>query len=200
VAALNTRTTTERGYGTQWQKLRAWWLGQHPLCGDRESGSSSQHSVCAASGRVVAATVVDHIVPHRGDESLLHDVKNLQSLCKPCHDRKTALEDGGFKARDARRFVVVGPPGSGKTTWVKSRAKQGELVFDLDHLADVVAGMPAYPRPPHVMHALLAMRNGLIEWLSRASPAVSAYVVVMDKAEGQRIADRIKAKMVDLGS
>jgi 5-methylcytosine-specific restriction protein A len=38
--------------------------------------------------------VVDHIVPHRGDERLAFDRDNLQGLCKSCHDRKTATENG----------------------------------------------------------------------------------------------------------
>ncbi|MEP2204764.1 MAG: HNH endonuclease signature motif containing protein [Tateyamaria sp.] len=33
------------------------------------------------------ATVVDHIIPHRGDEALFNDRNNLQSLCTPCHSR-----------------------------------------------------------------------------------------------------------------
>jgi 5-methylcytosine-specific restriction protein A len=47
-------------------------------------------------GELVAASVVDHIVPHRGDERLMWSESNWQSLCKPCHDAKTAREDGGF--------------------------------------------------------------------------------------------------------
>ena len=38
------------------------------------------------------ASVVDHITPHRGDWAKFIDPTNLQSLCKTCHDRKTARE------------------------------------------------------------------------------------------------------------
>jgi 5-methylcytosine-specific restriction protein A len=41
---------------------------------------------------VVLATVVDHIVPHRGDQRLFWDEANWAALCKPCHDAKTARE------------------------------------------------------------------------------------------------------------
>jgi 5-methylcytosine-specific restriction protein A len=52
---------------------------------------------CLAKDLVVAATVVDHIVPHRGDERLFWDsVNNWQSLCESCHNRATVLFDGGF--------------------------------------------------------------------------------------------------------
>ena len=39
------------------------------------------------------ATVVDHIVPHRGDPQLFWDESNWQPLCKACHDHKTGTED-----------------------------------------------------------------------------------------------------------
>ncbi len=38
------------------------------------------------------ANVVDHIKPFRGDWALFVDPKNHQSLCKSCHDLKTAQE------------------------------------------------------------------------------------------------------------
>jgi hypothetical protein len=42
------------------------------------------------------ANVVDHIIPHRGDMELFWDESNWQSMCEPCHNRKTASEDGAF--------------------------------------------------------------------------------------------------------
>jgi 5-methylcytosine-specific restriction protein A len=65
----------------RWDKLRIAYLATHPLC---ECGC----------GRV--ATVVDHKLPHHGDDALLYAWDNLQAMTKPCHDRKTAAVDGGF--------------------------------------------------------------------------------------------------------
>lgn len=78
-------TSAERGYGGRWQKARAGFLAAHPLC-----------ARCEAKGRVEPATVVDHVTPHRGDRELFWSSANWQALCKPCHDSKTAAEDGGF--------------------------------------------------------------------------------------------------------
>ena len=53
--------------------------------------------------------MVDHIIPHKGDEALFWDEDNLQSLCTPCHNQKTAREDGGFgntKKDTGPRLVV----------------------------------------------------------------------------------------------
>nr|WP_258536290.1 HNH endonuclease signature motif containing protein [Comamonas kerstersii] len=43
--------------------------------------------MCAAEGRVTVATVVDHIVPHRGDQSLFWRRSNWQSLCSTHHSK-----------------------------------------------------------------------------------------------------------------
>ena len=48
---------------------------------------------CAKQGKYVRATVVDHIIPHRGDQKLFWDQNNWQALCKSCHDKKTLTED-----------------------------------------------------------------------------------------------------------
>jgi 5-methylcytosine-specific restriction protein A len=75
----------QRGYNRRWQKARVTFLMRSPLC---------KH--CADAGLVVAATDVDHIIPHKGDQALFWDSSNWQSLCKSCHSKKTAREDGGF--------------------------------------------------------------------------------------------------------
>ena len=51
---------------------------------------------CAKNGDRVRATVVDHIVPHRGDWALFVDPANHQSLCKRHHDQKTAREQAEY--------------------------------------------------------------------------------------------------------
>jgi 5-methylcytosine-specific restriction protein A len=69
----------ERGYGARWQRARLVQLQREPLC--RE---------CSKQGKLTAASVVDHIVPHRGDQVLFWEWENWQSLCAACHNRKTA--------------------------------------------------------------------------------------------------------------
>jgi hypothetical protein len=74
-------SAARRGYGSRWRRARAAYLARHPLC-----------VPCEAAGRLVSATVVDHVVPHRGDEMLFWDEANWAALCKRCHDAKTARE------------------------------------------------------------------------------------------------------------
>lgn len=42
---------------------------------------------CARIEGNTSLLVADHRRPHRGDASLFWDMQNLQTLCKPCHDR-----------------------------------------------------------------------------------------------------------------
>jgi 5-methylcytosine-specific restriction enzyme A len=74
-------SAARRGYGPRWRRARAAYLARHRLC-----------APCQAAGRLVPATVVDHIVPHRGDQRLFWDEANWAALCKTCHDAKTARE------------------------------------------------------------------------------------------------------------
>ena len=71
----------QRGYGHKWQKARKQFLQANPVCTD----PFNRHG-----GMPVAATVVDHIEPHRGDAALFWDFENnVQALCRRCHDSKT---------------------------------------------------------------------------------------------------------------
>ncbi|WP_083300751.1 HNH endonuclease [Jeongeupia sp. USM3] len=78
-------SAASRGYNSRWRKARETFLCRHPLCAE-----------CERQDRVTAAEVVDHIIPHRGDQALFWDTSNWQSLCRSCHSAKTAAEDGGF--------------------------------------------------------------------------------------------------------
>jgi 5-methylcytosine-specific restriction protein A len=65
----------------RWREARQRFLVAHPLCVQ-----------CEQAGRVVPATVVDHIVPHRGNPERFWDVLNWRSLCVSHHNAKSANE------------------------------------------------------------------------------------------------------------
>lgn len=73
----------ERGYTNKWHKARTAFLVRHPLC-----------KLCDDAGQVTPATVVDHIIDHKGDPAFFWDFGNWQALCKRCHDHKTWKDNG----------------------------------------------------------------------------------------------------------
>jgi 5-methylcytosine-specific restriction protein A len=81
-----------RLYGARWAKASKAFRWAHPLCAE-----------CDRAGRLTPATVVDHVVPHRGDVAKFWDSDNWAALCKHHHDLKTARDDGGFGNRSTRR-------------------------------------------------------------------------------------------------
>ncbi len=83
------RSSSERGYTWAWTKARNAYLQTHPLC-----------VMCQAMKppRVTLANVVDHIVPHQGNDALMWDESNWQALCAPHHNSdKQMLEKSGEK-------------------------------------------------------------------------------------------------------
>lgn len=73
-------TTTQRGYGAQWRKIRnAVMTRDNYLC-----------QVCKSRGYLTPANEVDHVVPKA--EGGGDDIGNLQAICRKCHSEKTACE------------------------------------------------------------------------------------------------------------
>src|ERR1700692_4646638 len=66
-------TAAQRGYGSRGQEGRKAYLREHPIAVDW----FKRHE-----GRIYAAEVVDHIIPHRGDMKLFWDPANWQGLTK----------------------------------------------------------------------------------------------------------------------
>jgi 5-methylcytosine-specific restriction enzyme A len=140
----NRPSPSKRGYGRNWQAKRAMYLKAHPNC--VECGQP--------------ATEVDHIIPLAAGGT--NEWVNLNSMCKPCHSRKTVLEDGGLghgkkktradhqfsiRTRDqaarAKTVVVnlVGAPASGKTYVGRALAQAlGLPFFSIDEERTAVQG------------------------------------------------------------
>jgi len=69
-----------RGYNVAWQQVRADYARAHPWCEE-----------CLLEGLRVAVAIVDHRQPIRRGGARL-DPRNLESLCRSHHARKTWAE------------------------------------------------------------------------------------------------------------
>lgn len=65
----------------EWKAASKDYLQQHPLC-----------VTCLAEERTEPSTLVDHVIPHRGNMQLFWDPENWQAQCASCHSKKTAKE------------------------------------------------------------------------------------------------------------
>jgi len=65
-----------------WTHARRAQLVRQPLC-----------ERCLVAGKVAAATVVHHRIPHKGDWVLFIDLANHESVCADCHDGPIQSEE-----------------------------------------------------------------------------------------------------------
>lgn len=178
-------TSTERGYGRLWRKLRLMFLSENPLCVE-----------CELDGLVVAATDVDHIIPKR--QGGTDDWSNLQALCHSHHSQKTANEWRQHRALRRSLIpttIVTGPPGSGKTTYVNEHRTIGDLVVDVDTLFMALGGLPWYEKPTALMPFVMAARDAAIDRLSRESNVSQAWIITSESD-----IDKLKRMKEELGA
>lgn len=191
----------ERGYGSKWVRLRDNILSRDSyLC-----------IPCLSNDRPTPASQVDHIRPKAKGGT--DDPENLQSICDDCHKAKTTEEtrgrrrrpisaDGwptgdeqfGYSIPDGVRksgipvVLVVGPPASGKSYWVKQHAKEGDTIIDLDECSVAVGGV-MWDTRRHIWQQAFQLRDRLIHDLHNKTHG-TCYLIVTAPLEDERKAWR----------
>ncbi|MEN3791836.1 HNH endonuclease [Fulvimarina sp. MAC3] len=130
----DTEGKRNRLYGRRWRTARAAFLSEHPLC-----------TMCAKAGRTEPATVVDHVVPHKGDEALFWDRSNWQTLCEHHHNsEKAKIEIRGYSDRIGDDGWPVDPshPALSGETMISGKSKPDGLKR-LNVPSVIVCGPPA---------------------------------------------------------
>lgn len=171
-------TTTQRGYGAAWRKVRRVVLDDEPLC-----------RFCYDKGLIVKADEVDHI----DGDSFNNDRDNLRPLCRPCHLLRTARDQAFGKYQFRPEWlrpaslpvtVVCGAPCSGKSTYVARRAKPADLVIDLDVIASTIAESGLHDWDRKWLGPAIRERNRLLGELTKRPRWSRAWLILSEsKAE-----------------
>ena len=151
----------------RWKSCRNAYLKRHPLC-----------EMCERDGLVTPATEVHHIKPiEEGGAELDH--ANLMSLCHSCHMQ---IHYGEGHQLDLN--IVYGAPCSGKSTWVKSQAKPGDLVWDFDEVRSTLFGFDLHEKTYPANAIVMAMREAMYQELAKAKNRINkAWIIVTNPAE-----------------
>lgn len=117
----------------------------------------------------------DHLIPwsHTRDNSLA----NLRPAHLTCNSRRGNRVLPGY---GARIVVVIGPPASGKTTWVREHAGPGDVVIDFDSIARALGTTPdadEYAHPQHVSWIARGARKAAIDRATRLATRCTVYVI-----------------------
>jgi hypothetical protein len=195
--------TTRPEYRGAWPRIRRAIL-------DRDN-----HLCQIGSARcTIHATHVDHIIPvTQGGPWWEPD--NLRASCRNCNlgriDRKP---QDAWKQSPTRIILVVGPPGAGKTTHVKTHAKPGDLIIDYDQIAGALGGELADPNhdPSAAQHigghmpsgnalhqATMSARNALIRSLRLGKTGVKKAWIISANPQAESMFPYHEVVVVDPG-
>lgn len=127
------------------------------------------------AGCTRTATTKDHLVPfsHGGDDSL----ENLRPACNHCNSKR---RDKALAGYGVTVVVLIGPPASGKTTYVLEHAEPGDLTIDLDALTRAL--MPHEPGqthqyPAHIRHVAIGARKAAIDRAIRLKDRCTVWLI-----------------------
>lgn len=162
-------------YGVAWRKQRLALLKSEPLC-----------RLCLATGRTVAATVADHILPLADGGT--NETANLQPLCKRCHDAiKTPADKKAREAvaRQAMTVILMAPCASSDL----------DGVVDLMAIRSMMAGVVGW----NAAHALaIAALEGMASAAKERRVTAGIRVAIDDDVAARLVSGRYDAKLVEV--
>ena len=108
-----------------------------------------------------------------------------------------------IRSNDKRAvYIVDGPPGSGKTTYVQKQKQPGDIVMDLDLIASALQGDTiAHPDYNPVMEVVLSVREAIYNAIeARQGKWKNAYIIIStpDKRVVNELANRLNGKVISL--
>lgn len=163
-----------------WKALRQYHLQGEPLC-----------RMCSAEGLVTAATVCDHITPHRGNLDLFFDPGNLQSLCAHHHNADKQDEERlGYSQRIGTDGWPIDP--RHPTNGGKPKSREGLGTF----------AHPVWFRPVYVPLTIVCGPPGsgkttYVEQHKALGDVVFDLDAIAITAYGKRVSLLDKDKMID---
>lgn len=98
-------------------------------------------------------------------------------------------------------YVVTGPPCVGKSTWVRERAHQGDIVVDLDRIALAITSedTPHHEYPAHIRRAAIQLRKQAVVMALMYGKVGDAYIIhAKPSARALEQYRKARAVMVDL--
>ena len=82
----------------------------------------------------------------------------------------------GYRVRQV--FIVYGAPLSGKTSFVKENAEEGDLILDLDNIWQAVSGLDRYIKPKRLNSVVFSIRDTILDCIRyRKGKWNTAYVI-----------------------
>jgi predicted kinase len=98
-------------------------------------------------------------------------------------------------------YIVCGPPGSGKSSYVAEHRKHGDLIVDVDALYHAITGLPYYDKPNTLLDLVLGIRDMIVANIPRYRDRFyNAWIITSGARldERNRLAIQLKAQVIVL--
>ncbi|WP_425539434.1 HNH endonuclease [Microaceticoccus formicicus] len=148
---------------------------------------------CLRRGERTGADHVHHINPVETHSDLRWENDNLISLCLSCHNKMHHRADRrltrlgrwyqriyqtvkGNKKMTEIRFVI-GPPCSGKSTYVKEHKGRNDIVYDLDEIVKAITLNELHDKNPKAIEYALDIRHLILTKLETETEFDTAWII-----------------------
>lgn len=84
-----------------------------------------------------------------------------------------------YRQGNAHITLVIGPPCSGKSTYIEQKKSRGDLIWDFDVVLQAITSLPLYERCDGAVPFCLAMRDAFLAKAVHGRGAVSKVWVAM---------------------
>lgn len=147
------------------------------------------------------ANVVDHIIPVLKGGAW-YDPANLRAACAKCNNQRVdRQQDTRWQTTPTHITLIVGPPGAGKTTYVNTHAKPGDLIVDYDQIADALGGSIKHDthRNDDLHQVTMAARNAILRQLRQGKTNVARAWIISANPKAESMFPFHQVKVVDPG-
>lgn len=150
--------------------------------------------------------VVYHHIKHLtnfnvNDASISINPNNIMVLHWQCHNEVHERFNGVAQKIERKVYLITGASCSGKTTFVRERIQQGDIVLDIDDLWQTVSGMPRYTKPNSLKPIVFNLRNEIKDQIAKgAGTWRNAFIIesLPIATDRRREVERYKAHNVEL--
>ena len=112
-------------------------------------------------------------------------------VCSACGSQRSDRYGSNVR-RPIPTTLVCGPPGSGKTTYVREKARSGDLIVDVDAIYAALSGEPWYAKPAGLLPVVLAVRDAILEQIRMGNDDIARAWVISSEEDPNKRAELLQ--------
>lgn len=135
------------------------------------------------------------------DASISINPNNIMVLHWQCHNEVHERFNGVAQKIERKVYLITGASCSGKTTFVRERIQEGDVVLDIDDLWQMLSGMPRYTKPNSLKPVVFNLRNEIKTQIAKgAGTWRNAFIIesLPLSTDRKREAEKYKAHNVEV--